>query len=362
MNIAWFGAAGPRPFDDTPSLHAELAGRHRILRYDAQHAHAFVWRQFRGPADICVYELHDRAEDAFVWPYLLHYPGILRLRSADLGQSRRHTLRQSRRFTDDAAEAAFAGRPRLRIPILASRLVIVGDRAAAEALQDEYPDARLRWIAAGVDNVPGGAPAADAAHDASRLRVGVPSVDAVIDGAVRRARGSGTEVEPIRLDSSADVNRCDAIVALEWPPAPEPPLCALFAMAAGKPAIVYDSPVTAGWPALDPRSWAPRGFGDRRPPVAISVDARDAEHSLLLALVRLGADLEWRRGLGAAARAWTATHATAAGAASAWDEALHAAAALPAPPPPPGWPAHLRADGTERARALLAEVGVEFPL
>lgn len=361
MNIAWFGAAGPRPFDDTPSLHAELAGRHRIVRYDAQHAHAFVWRQFRAPADICVYELHDRAEDAFVWPYLLHYPGVLRLRSADLGRSRRHMLRQGRRFTDDAAEAAFAGRPRLRIPLLASRLVIVGDRAAAEALQEEYPDTRVRWIAAGVDIERGGDDV-DAAHDTSRLRVGVPSVDTVIDGAVRRARGSGTDVELIRLDSPADVNRCDAIAALEWPPAPEPPPGALSAMAAGKPAIVYDSPVTAGWPALDPRSWVPRGFGDRRPPIAISLDSRDAEHSLLLALVRLGADLELRRGLGAAARAWTATHASAARAASAWDEALDAAAALPAPTPPPGWPAHLRADGTERARALLAEVGVEFPL
>ena len=41
----------------------------------------------------------------------------------------------------------------------------------------------------------------------------------------------------------------------------------------------------------------------------------------------------------------------------AWRSILADAATLPPPPRPFNWPGHLTADGTERARELLAEFG-----
>ena len=54
---------------------------------------------------------------------------------------------------------------------------------------------------------------------------------------------------------------------------------------------------TAGWPALDPQTWQPRGWTGQ-PPVVVSVDPRDEEHSLSLALRRLASDAALRDALG----------------------------------------------------------------
>jgi hypothetical protein len=360
VKIAWFRAsARPHPFDDTPSLDAELGRRHQLEIYDARRAHDFVWHQFREPAVVGVYEIRDRADDAYIWPYLLHYPGILRLRSFDLRDSRRETLRLSRRFADDAAETAFAGPHRLRIPLLASRLVAVGDRTAALALQETHPQARIRYVAPGVDVA---AAAIAPLPDAAWLRVGVPSPNPVVERAAKRAQESGFAIAVVPIESRQALQACDAVAVLEWPPAPEPPVAALVAMASGLPVIVFEGTATAAWPALDPQAWRPRGFGDVRQPIAISIDPRDAEHSLLLALRRLAGDTALRATLGAAAREWVSAHATATQAAAAWDDVLAEAATLPPPVLPRDWPAHLCADGTARARAILDEMGVEFPL
>lgn len=360
--IAWFAAGSANEIlDDTPSLCAELAARHPLDIYRAHDAHDFVWRQFRSPADICVYELRDEAKAAFVWPYLLHYPGVLRLRSASVRHSRAQALRLSRRFADDRAEVAYTRGDRLRIPILASRMVIVGDAAAASVLQERYPEARIRWAPpAAPERPPSPSLSRDIAQPTpqSVLRVAAAAHDPVVAGAVRRARAGGVEVSLAPLES---LESSDAVAALQWPPPPELPPAALAAMRAGRPPIVYESAVTAAWPALDPQSWQPRGFGDRRRPVVIALDARDAEHSLFLALRRLGGDPALRAEIGAAGRDWTAAHANVAHAARSWEELLAEAAATPPPPLPADWPPHLRADGTERARELLHDFGVELP-
>src|SRR5687768_6914308 len=108
MRIAWFAGrpAVPQPTDDTGTMLAELGSRHEIELYDEARAHDFVWQHSRRPFDICVYELVDTIAAAFIWPYLLHYPGILRLRSGSVRSSRRQTLRRSRRTADDHAEVA----------------------------------------------------------------------------------------------------------------------------------------------------------------------------------------------------------------------------------------------------------------
>jgi hypothetical protein len=76
-------------------------------------------------------------------------------------------------------------------------------------------------------------------------------------------------------------------------------------MAAGKPVIVFETLVTAGWAALDPQTWQPRGFGrESADPVAVSIDPRDEEHSLMLAIQRLSSDPGLRARLADAAQAW----------------------------------------------------------
>ena len=363
MRIAWFtrrATTSAHPIDDTRSLLAELGTRHAVELYDGSRAHDFVWQHSRQPFDTCVYDLDDTIESAFVWPYLLHYPGVVRLRSSRLRASRRRWLHLNRRSADDAEEATFAGSDALRIPLVAARLVVVGDPRAAQALQEVYPWAHVRYAPLAVPAA--GAPGLRTAVARSLASIGVAATPSMqlVSRAVQRARDAGTVLDaPVAMveDLSA-VGTYDTIVALEWPPRPEPPAAALFAMAAGRPAIVYEVPVTAGWPALDPQTWRSRG-ADYHEPIVISLDPRDDEHSLMLAMRRLADDAGLRARMGEAARAWSQSRGDAvAQAADAWDRILADAATAEPPPRPAGWPAHLTADGTARARELLGEMGV----
>ena len=362
MRIAWFTPRPPdtvHPLDDTPSLVAELGTRHPIDLYDERRAHEFVWRQWRDPYDACVYELTDTASASYLWPYLIHYPGIVRLRAASLQRSRFELLRARGRLRDYLAEVAVAGREALGIPLTASRLVVVGDAYAARALQEAHPDARLRHAPVAVT----GAVQDSAARDVPVFGiVGTTAVE-VVRQAAERARAAGAALS-LRFDISTTpaVSACDAIVSLQWPPSPEPPLGALYAMAAGRPSIVCEGAVTAAWPALDPQTWQPRGYLTGREPVAVSIDARDAEHSLMRAMHRLATDAALRQQMGNAALAWWQSSATVAQAAAAWDPLLEDAAGTEPPGRPPDWPPHLTADGSERARAMLAPFGVTVDL
>ena len=134
----------------------------------------------------------------------------------------------------------------------------------------------------------------------------------------------------------------DVIVATRWPTFGRPLTAALSGFAAGKPVIVAETESTARWAALDPQTWQPRsiaaGPGAAGPPIAISIDPRDEEHSLMLALVRLAGDAALRAALGGAARAWWEGHATVPHAVAAWRELLAEAKTLPPPPRPAGGP------------------------
>jgi hypothetical protein len=66
----------------------ELSRTHHVDRFDARHAHDFVWRHFRAPYDLTVVELADSPAHAYAWPYLFHDPGILILRATSLQRSR----------------------------------------------------------------------------------------------------------------------------------------------------------------------------------------------------------------------------------------------------------------------------------
>jgi hypothetical protein len=89
-----------------------------------------------------------------------------------------------------------------------------------------------------------------------------------------------------------------------------------------------ETEATAAWPAIDPQTWRPRGLAATEAPVAVTVDPRDEEHSLMLAIRKLSADAALRAQLGRAAHAWSETHATLARAASAWTAILGEATTL----------------------------------
>src|SRR5687767_10907742 len=99
------------------------------------------------------------------------------------------------------------------------------------------------------------------------------------------------------------MREADVIVSLPWPVTGEAYTSALAAMAARKPVIVLETTSTAEWPALDPQTWQPRGFSPDAP-IVVSLDPRDEEHSLVLAIQRLSSDSDLRAQLADAAYAW----------------------------------------------------------
>jgi hypothetical protein len=375
MRLAWF-----RPethlsdrLDDTAALIRTLESEHQIHIVDEARAHDFIRLDFRSPFDLCVYELADTPHHAYIWPYLLHVPGVLRLRSLSLHESRTQALR--RRDRDLASELAFSDWDLAGAPIVGSRITVVSDAPAAARLQRHYPSAAIRFAPLGLGSGPHqgsgigdrGSRALDPGSQIPEpcLAEGgltlVGSLDVarrgVVQRAAARARDAGARIEVI-ADASAErvLEDADVIVAMSWPPADETTL-ALAGLAAGKAVVVFEAAHTAGWPALDPQTWRLRGWTADRP-VVVSVDPRDEEHSLSLALRRLANDSSLRSELGTTARAWWHQNATVDHAARAWRSIIDEAATLTPPQRPVNWPRHLTADGTERAREILGELAV----
>jgi len=379
MRLAWF-----RPvthvsdrLDDTAMLVGALRGDYRIELFDEARAHDFIRLDFRTPFDLCVFELADSPQHTYIWPYLFHRPGVLRLRSLSLHESRIQALRRQRREPDRTLELAFGDWNLTSAPILASRTTVVSDAHAAARLQRLYPVAHIRHapIGVGADPGDGSSPGSYPLHDltqgveSSREGDQTPIVGAidsprnnVVQRAFARALDGGARLELMTGSADQIINDADIVVAMSWPPADELTL-ALAGMAAARPVIVFETESTAGWPALDPQTWQPRGWTGQ-PPIVVSIDPRDEEHSLSLALRRLATDATLRAALASAAYRWWRHHATLDHAVHAWRAILADAATLSPPPRPSNWPYHLTADGTERARELLGEFGttVDFLL
>jgi hypothetical protein len=376
MRLAWFapgadstpasGHRGAGAPDHLQTVKAELEATHEIDAYDAAAAHQFVWRHFRQPYDLCVYELADTPQHQFAWPYLVRYPGVVVLRAAELSAGRAAELRRARRATHYDGERAFAGAGLLRTPMLAASVVAVFDEAAAAALRDRFPGVDVRAMPVGVAAAGDQFPAHPRPASARRMRFtcldsphGPDAGRALAERALQRARNGGADVElldPHPIDRA--LRDADVILALQWPPALEPPANALLGMAAGKPVVVFETEVTAAWPALDPQTWQPRGHDPLQAPIAVSIDPRDDEHSLMLTMRRLAGDSGLCTALGAAAQGWWREQATVDRAATAWRALLEEAVDRHPPPRPAGWPHHFDADGSEHARAILDEFGV----
>ena len=364
MRLAWFrprhATHVSERLDDTAALVGALGAEHEIELFDEARAHDFVRQDFRGPFDLCVYELANTRQHAYVWPYLLHVPGVLRLRSLSLHESRTESLQRQHRERDRALELAFGDWDLVSAPVGASRLTVVSDTHAAARLQRAFPAAQLRVAPLGVgwgqasEQIRGQAPS-QASSQPSIVGALDSSRNSVILRAVDRARNAGASLELIAGSVESILENADVLIAVTWPPADEPTM-ALAGMAAGRAVIVLETENTAGWPALDPQTWQPRGWTSE-PPIAVSLDPRDEEHSLSLALRRLALDSGLRAALGSAARAWWQEHATLDRAVDAWRSILAEAVTVAPPPRPANWPRHLTADGTERARDLVAQFG-----
>src|SRR5262245_11774621 len=296
MRLAWFRPATQvsERLDDTAALISALATEHEIEVFGEARAHDFIRLDFRTPFDLCIYELADTQQHAFVWPYLLHVPGVLRLRSLSLHDSRTEALRRQHRERDRALELTFGDWDLITAPVLASRMTVVSDAHAAAHLQRIYPVARVRVAPLGLGwgQAPGhawGQASDQASGQAPSLTPIVGAIDSsrnsLIQRAVRRARDAGANLELIADSAESVLENADILIAITWPPAAELTR-ALAGMAAGRAVIVLETESTAGWPALDPQTWQPRGWSGQ-PPIVVSVDPRDEEHSLALALRRL---------------------------------------------------------------------------
>jgi len=348
MRIAWFRQSDTNAadrLDGTAALIDELRHTHHIDVIIEAHAHDFVWRQLQRPWDLCVFELDDTRAHQFIWGYLPNYPGVVLLHTIDVAN--------------------------LRVAALASRASVVTDRGFAERLKARFPGANVRYTPAcagdaGFTGANASLVETDAGADRATTRpVRFAVYDRrgrggrLIDRAFERARSAGATFDILERDSTSSVlARADVVIAPAWPPFHSPSTPVVAAMAAGKAVITVETEATAEWPAIDPQTWRPRGLAVADAPVAVTVDPRDEEHSLMLAIRKLSADAVLRDHLGRAARKWWEAHSTPARAASAWAEILREATSLSPPPRPDDWPKPFLVDGTELARDIRREFGV----
>jgi hypothetical protein len=389
MRIAWFRASSFTPVtaaSSTAVLRA-LGAHHDIDVITAADAHDFVIAQARQRYDLCVYQLGNAPGSEFMWAYLYHYPGVLLLDDRTLHDSRVRALERHRRLSEYEAEFQFdhghpsragAGTfprgswPMLRAPMLASSLTVVHDDCWRAALEDMYPEARVRVVPVSAPGPADALPVAVNDSPAATCRVAVwgTSRTTTPERVIARARDAGAAVTldddaaggwgDSAAGSSVD-SRADIVVILDFPGETTGLAYALSAMARSQAVIMVEREPSAAWPALDPQIWRPRLTGTPDQPVVVSIDPRDEEHSLVHALRGLSLAPQQRRALGAAARSWWLAHATPEHAAREWLRVLSEAVAIDATRRPPDWPQHL-GDWRKYASAVTSELGVSFPL
>jgi hypothetical protein len=356
VRLAWFtpddGVSGDDGFASAPLIGA-LRAWHAIDVFDARRAHDFVWLHARHPFDLCVYDLASTRPHDFVWAYPCHYPGLLRLPGDGLRASSSALLARDRRARHRVAEELASDADALRPFIMASRLVVVPDAYLARALERRYPGARVRGALIGQPLVE----VSERTPDVATVGVLAGARAEAVAHAVERTANLGVSLRLVTCETADELARsADIVVSARWPPPPGLPLDALMALAAGRAVVVLETETTAVLPCLDPQTWRSRGASPQPPPVAVSADPRDEEHSLMLALARLARDAGLRKALGAAAREWWAANGTIARSAETWRALIDEAAAVD----PASCVSGRRSgapDGSERARALLAECG-----
>ena len=192
------------------------------------------------------------------------------------------------------------------------------------------------------------------------LLVGAPAPHYDVLGDIRRLQLENAVILTGYIDEDATfteyIAACDVSINLRWPTAREVSGPWVRALGAGRPTITIDLEHMADVPSLDPRTWTPPQRATAEPPVTVSVDILDEDHSLRLAMRRLAVDAELRGRLGrAAASHWEQNHSPQR---MLEDYRRVIARALEAPIPAVDLPAHLRADGSARLEQLLQPFGL----
>jgi glycosyltransferase involved in cell wall biosynthesis len=316
----------------------------------------------------------------------------------------------------DAAELAIRGFdgayyyhwPMRRTVIDSARLVATHSRGVAKMLEEDHPGRRVQHIRLGH-----GVGALDrlTARGEFRGRFGIPQA-ALVFGVLGAATAEKRLAQVVRAFASArqwspdarllvaghvdpllplhdllqsagiqDVTHvtgrlndtefdqavvsCDVGLNLRWPTAREVSGPWLRLLSAGLPTVIIDAVHHLDVPTLDPRTWrchapAPLEPDAEARAIAVGIDILDEEHSLRLALRRLGADADLRQRLGSAARAyWEANHTLAAMVAD-YERAIRRALDLSAPSV--DLPAHLRPDPMVHTRKVIGDLLTRSPL
>ena len=298
--------------------------------------------------------------------------------------------------------------PMRRVVLASSRLVLVHNTRLAEELREEDADVAVDVVEMGVPEQP----ALAHMRELVRTRFGLPR-DAVLFAAfgkvtpekriaqALRALAALTPETPWHLmlcgervdhyDPRADAQQLgiadrvtvtgyvdedempgyvaatDVCFCLRWPSSRETSASWLRCLAAGKPTIVTDLVHLTDVRSLDPRDWTVAGRPARPDPLGpvvraacISIDILDEGHSLGLALRRIATDRDLRETLGRAARELWTERFTLDRMALGYQRAMERVCGTPADTPGRGeLPPHLRCDGTELSRAILAEFGLD---
>lgn len=306
----------------------------------------------------------------------------------------------------DAMGSLYYENPMVRIPVEAARVVAVHNAFLGQELSDQFAGTEIVPIRQGLRDLTAGEPGHS---EALRARMGIPG-QAVVFVAVGRATpekrlpaivkalsqvvASGCRPEPwlvcvgattdyydVRRDAAAygvtdrvvvtgyvpdgDLGQylalADAGLCLRWPTGRETSGAWIRCLAAGKPTVITDLAHLTDVPVIDPRTMATLAPCNASPedlePIAFVVELTDEVQMLRLAIRHLAERRDLREQLGRAARNYWTRHATPDLMARDY-EALLERTRRSEPNPHPQWPAHLVADGTERARAIARHVGV----
>jgi glycosyltransferase involved in cell wall biosynthesis len=146
---------------------------------------------------------------------------------------------------------------------------------------------------------------------------------------------------------------CDVTLNLRWPSARETSGPWLRALAAGRPTVITDLVHLRGVPSIDPRTWRGNQTED---PVCVAIDILDEDHSLRLALRRLGTDAALRTSLGRAAAAWWAREHTVGRMADDYERVMDEACRSDAPLAA-DVPGHVRGSCDATLRAVAEPFG-----
>jgi len=282
-------------------------------------AHDFVWKHFRRPYDLIVYQLGNAPCHDYMWAYLVRYPGLVVLHDGQLHHARARSLIAQGRADDYRDEFRFnhpdssyampelgiAGLlgeltyffPMRRLVIEVARLVVVHSQWLAKEILDEQTGAPLRVVEMGVraPQVRAGARQRVRARHGIRenavvfvafgrvtpekrisqairalasIREAVPDIHLLLcgetvdyyDPLVEAAQlGVSGQVTATGWVSSEDVDdyleTADVCLCMRWPTSRETSAAWLRCLAAGRATVITDLAHTVDVSSLDPRTW-----------------------------------------------------------------------------------------------------------